>query len=90
MTFPRFAALQAAQYAAGLAALHGVAEDVGNGLAKSIFGRRGGQGEGVQNPAHAALQGLVDHLVLLHAGLARELLGNHVGGVVIAVARPGP
>ena len=40
----------------------------------------------MQNAAHAALQGLVDHLVLLHAGLAGELLGDDVGGVVVAVA----
>src|SRR5215213_5759241 len=50
--------------------------------------RRGGglEGEGVQLPAHAALQGGVDDLVLLHAALAAEGFGHDRSGIVIAVA----
>jgi len=33
----------------------------------------------VQDAAHAPLQGLVDHLVLLHARLAGKLLGDDMG-----------
>ena len=40
----------------------------------------------MQNAAHTPLQGLVDHLVLLHPGLAREFLADDVGGVVVPVA----
>ena len=45
-----------------------------------------GQGERVQRAAHAAAERLVDHLVLLHAGLALEGARDDVGGVVVAVA----
>jgi hypothetical protein len=44
----------------------------------------------VQHAAHAAFQGLIDHLVLLDAALAGELLGDHVGGEVIAVTGKVP
>ena len=40
----------------------------------------------MQRPAHLALQGVVDHLVLLYAGLARELLGHDMRREVVAVA----
>ena len=40
----------------------------------------------MQFAAHAALEGGIDHLVLLHAGFALEGSGDDVGGVVIAVA----
>src|SRR3712207_5550934 len=50
--------------------------------------RRGGglEGEGVQLPAHAPLQGGVDDLVLLHPALAAEGLGHDGSGVVVTVA----
>jgi hypothetical protein len=44
------------------------------------------QGEGVEHAAHLALQGGIDHLVLLHAALALESLGDDGGGIVIAIA----
>ena len=53
----------------------------------SLFGSRGLQGEGVQFAAHPAAQRGIDHLVLLHAGHAAELLGDDGRGVVVAVAR---
>jgi hypothetical protein len=40
----------------------------------------------MQRTAHAALERGIDHLVLLHAGLALEGGGNHGGGVMVAVA----
>ncbi|MNT85005.1 hypothetical protein D3C72_2251150 [compost metagenome] len=39
----------------------------------------------MKGPAHVALQRVIDQLVLLHAGLAAELLGFHRGGPVVAV-----
>src|SRR5262249_34960989 len=66
------------------------AEDVGKAKAKSTFGGCGGQRKSVQHATHAALQRLVDQLVLLDAGLAGELLGDHVGGEMIAVAGEVP
>ena len=44
------------------------------------------QGEGMQLVAHAALQRLIDHLVLLHPALALEGGGDDVRGVMVAVA----
>src|SRR3954462_14743319 len=40
----------------------------------------------VQLVAHAALEGLVNHLVLLHPGLALERCRDHVRRIVVAVA----
>ena len=40
----------------------------------------------MQLAAHAPLQGLVDHLMLLHPGLALEGRGDDIGRVVVAVA----
>src|SRR5215813_4415597 len=60
--------------------------DVGNGRVMSIWRRRRGQRQGVQDPPHAALQRLVDHLVLLHPGLAPEFLADDMGGVMVAIA----
>ena len=40
----------------------------------------------MQLVAHAALQRLIDHLMLLDAGLALEGGGDDGGGVVVAVA----
>jgi hypothetical protein len=40
----------------------------------------------MQNAAHVALQRLVDHLVLLHAALATEAFGHHLGGIMVTVA----
>src|SRR5262245_7264138 len=47
-------------------------QDVGKPPMKSMFGDGGGQRQRVQRAAHMALQGVVDHLVLLHPSLARE------------------
>ena len=44
------------------------------------------QGEGVQRVAHIAFKGLIDHLVLLHAGLAAKALGDHFSRIMVAVA----
>jgi len=44
------------------------------------------QGKGMQLAAHAALQRLVDHLVLLDAAHARESLGRNSRGEMVAVA----
>src|SRR5262245_24824640 len=56
-----------------------------NAGAKSILRGRCGQGQGVQRAAHAALQRLVHHLVLLHARLASKLARDDVSGVVVPV-----
>src|ERR1700730_15052041 len=53
-------------------------EEVGKACAKSIFRGRGRQRKCVQHATHASLQGLVDHLVLLHARLADEFPGHNV------------
>jgi len=41
----------------------------------------------VQLTAHAALEGGIDHLVLLHAGFALEGGGDDVGGIVVSITR---
>src|SRR5262245_29586400 len=51
-----------------------------------MFRDGGGQRQGVQRAAHVPLQGVVDHLVLLHPRLARELPGHDAGGVMVTVA----
>src|SRR5665213_1691694 len=52
----------------------------------SILWRARLQGQRVKLVAHAALERLVDHLVLLHAVLALEGGGDHLRGVMVAVA----
>src|SRR6185437_12090990 len=52
----------------------------------SVLGRARLQGEGVQLVAHAAAQGLVDHLMLLDARLALEGGGDDMRRVMVAVA----
>ena len=47
--------------------------------------RRGLQRQRVQHAAHAALERVIDHLVLLHAGLALEGGGGDHGGVMVIV-----
>src|SRR4249920_132783 len=49
--------------------------------------RAGLQGERVQLTAHFGLERRIDELVLLHPRLAAEGLGDHGGGIVIAVPR---
>src|SRR5574339_1174899 len=62
-------------------------QDVGKPRMKSMFGDGGGERQRVQRAAHVALQGVVDHLVLLHPCLARELLGHDAGGIMVAIPR---
>src|SRR4029077_10863054 len=47
--------------------------------------RHGGQFEGVQHTPHAAAQGAINHLGLLHLGFAGEGRGNNRGGVMVTV-----
>ena len=51
-----------------------------------LFRYRRLQGEGVELVAHPPAQRLVNHLMLLDAGHARELAGGDMGGIVIAIA----
>ena len=44
------------------------------------------QGQRVQLAAHAAVQRVIDHLVLLNAGLALEAPETDMGRVMVAVA----
>src|SRR5215468_8248163 len=53
---------------------------------KSISRGRRGQGQGMQHAAHAALQRLIHHLVLLHARLASKLARDNVSGIMVPVA----
>src|SRR5690242_13592000 len=53
---------------------------------RSILRRTGLERERMQLIAHAAAQRLIDHLMLLHAGLALEGARDDMGGVMIAVA----
>src|SRR3546814_20972264 len=56
---------------------------------RSVFVRRRRlQRQRVQFVAPSAAQGLVNHLVLLHAGFALDGRGADIGGVMIAVAAP--
>src|SRR3546814_17039912 len=48
--------------------------------------RRGLKRKRVKHSAHIALQGIIDHLVLLHLALAAESLGADFGRIVISVA----
>ena len=40
----------------------------------------------MQLAAHLALERIIDDLVLLHPGFAAKCLGQHGGGVVVAIA----
>src|SRR5579863_2552495 len=51
-----------------------------------ILGRTGLERESMQLVAHAALECLIDHLMLLHAALTLELRRDHVRRIVVAVA----
>src|SRR5579859_1078908 len=53
---------------------------------RSVLGQAGLECQRVELVTHASAQGLVDQLVLLHAGLALEGRGDDVGGVMIAIA----
>src|SRR6266581_6965451 len=53
---------------------------------KSRLRHAGLQRQRVQGPTHLPLEGLVDQLVLLHPRLAAKRLGDHGGGVMVAVA----
>ncbi|ACP25392.1 hypothetical protein NGR_c16270 [Sinorhizobium fredii NGR234] len=39
----------------------------------------------MKNAAHISFESVVDHLVLLHAGLATKRFGHDFGGIVVAV-----
>jgi len=52
----------------------------------SILGRARLKRKRVQFVAHASPQRLIDHLVLLHAGLALKRGGDDVRGIVVSVA----
>jgi hypothetical protein len=54
-------------------------------LSDQLSAGRGLQGQRMELVSHAPLQGLVDHLVLLNAGLALEGAGDDIGRVVVAV-----
>ena len=53
---------------------------------ESLFGGGGLQREGVQGMAHAALQGVINHLVLTDAGDTAEGFRDDVRGEVIVIA----
>lgn len=55
-----------------------------NGL--PLFRYAGLQGECVQHTAHITLQRIIDHLVLLHAGLAAETFRDNLGGIMVSVS----
>jgi len=50
-----------------------------------LLGRRRGERQRMQFPAHPTFQGGVNDLVLLHPGFAAKRLGNHGRGVMVAI-----